>query len=340
MPPVPFPQRLAESRLNEQFANFIQVLKQLHITIPFTDALTQIPTYTKFLKDIITNKRSLGGHEMVKLTKQCSAILSSELPPKLEDPGKFSIPCKIGKATIKRALCDLGASVSLMPRTILERMGVGELRPTRMTLQLGDSSVRLPLGIVEDVPVLVDKFYVPVDFVVMEMEEDKEIPIILGRPFLKTTRTLIDVENETLTLRNGDEKVQFNLNRAMKYPSEPEEPETCCAIDVVDQLVKEQSSENYGKSFKNYPDYLSELQEKKDAQEKACAAEAKSNNLEELGCGPDGSHAGRVPQSEGPENREHDPDEAEARSSRGPSAPDADRVYLPQSEGPNRAADS
>src|SRR5664279_1505777 len=207
-PPVPFPRRLAETKLNAQFAKFTEVLKGLQITIPFTEALTQMPTYAMFLKDVLSNKRSLGGNETVKLTEQCSAILNRELPPKLGDPGKFSIPCTIGKATIKRALCDLGASVSLMPRTIFERMGVGELKPTRMTLQLADSSVRLPLGIVEDVPVLVGKFYVPVDFVVMEMEEDNDIPIILGRPFLKTTRTLIDVETGTLTLRIGDEKVE------------------------------------------------------------------------------------------------------------------------------------
>ena len=125
-PPVPFPQRLAESRLNEQFGKFIQVLKQLHITIPFTEALTQMPTYAKFIKDILSNKRSLEGSETVKLTEQCSAILRNDLPPKLEDPGKFSIPCTIGKANIKQALCDLGASVSLMPRSIYERLGIGD----------------------------------------------------------------------------------------------------------------------------------------------------------------------------------------------------------------------
>jgi hypothetical protein len=183
-PSVLFPRRLAETKLNDQFAKFVDVIKQLHITIPFTEALTQMPTYAKFLMDILSNKRSLGERETVKLTEQCSAILRSELPPKLEDPGKFSIPCSIGKATIKKALCDLGASVSLMQRTIFDRMEVGELKPTRMTLQLADSSVRLPLGIMEDVPVLVGKFYVPADFVVMEMEEDKEVPNILGRPFL------------------------------------------------------------------------------------------------------------------------------------------------------------
>jgi hypothetical protein len=181
-----------------------------------------MPTYAKFLKDILSNKRSLGGRETVKLTEQCSAILRSELPPKLEDPGKFSIPCSIGKATIKKALCDLGASVSLMPRTIFDRMEVGELKPTRMTLQLADSSVRLPLGIVEDVPVLVGKFFVPADFVVMEMEEDKEVPIILGRPFLRTAGAMIDVKNGTLTLNIGDDKVRFQIDRAMKYPSSAE----------------------------------------------------------------------------------------------------------------------
>jgi Aspartyl protease len=190
-PPVPFPRRLAETKLNDQFAKFVDVIKQLQITIPFTEALTQMPTYAKFLKDILSNKRSLGERETVKLTEQCSAILRSELPPKLEDPDKFSIPCSIGKATIKKALCDLGASVSLMPCTIFDRMEVGELKPTRMTLQLADSSVRLPLGIVKDVPVLVGKFYVPADFVVMEMEEDKEVPIILGRPFLRTAGAMI-----------------------------------------------------------------------------------------------------------------------------------------------------
>jgi hypothetical protein len=216
-PPVPFPRRLAETKLNAQFAKFTEVLKGLQITIPFTEALTQMPTYAKFLKDILSNKRSLGRQETVKLTEQCSAILRSELPPKLEDPGKFSIPCTIGKATIKKALCDLGASVSLMPRTIYERIGVGELKPTRMTLQLADSSVRLPLGIVEDLPVQVGKYFVPVDFVVMEMEEDKEVPIILGRPFLRTAGAIIDVRQGTLTLNFGGEKVKFQIERAMKY---------------------------------------------------------------------------------------------------------------------------
>ncbi|WP_284205820.1 retropepsin-like aspartic protease, partial [Aliivibrio sifiae] len=145
--------------------------------------------------------------------------LPPKLPPKLGDPGKFTIPCTIGKAVIKKALCDLGASVSLMPHTVFQRIGVGELRPTRMTLQLADASTRLPLGIVEDMPVQVGKFFVPGDFVVMDMEEDKDVPIILGRPFLRTARTVFDTYEGTLTMNIGGEKVQFQVVQAMSIYS-------------------------------------------------------------------------------------------------------------------------
>jgi hypothetical protein len=133
-PSIPFPQRLAKGRLDEQFGKFMEVLKQLTISIPFTDALLQMPSYSKFLKDILSNKRSLNDCKSVQLNLECSAVVSKELPPKLGDPGKFTIPCTIGKAEIKKALCDLGASVSLMPHTVFLKMGVGELKPTRMTL--------------------------------------------------------------------------------------------------------------------------------------------------------------------------------------------------------------
>ena len=142
-PPVPFSQRLAKSLLDEQFAKFVEVLKQLTISIPFTDALLQMPSYFKFLKDILSNKRSLKDCKHVQLDFECSAVVSRDVPPKLDDSGKFTIPCTIGKATIKKALCNLGASVSLMPHSVFKRMGVGELKPTRLTLQLVDNFVRL-----------------------------------------------------------------------------------------------------------------------------------------------------------------------------------------------------
>ncbi|XP_078170268.1 uncharacterized protein LOC144564543 [Carex rostrata] len=289
-PPVPFPRRLAENKLNAQFAKFTEVIKGLQITIPFTNTLTQMPSYAKFLKDILSNKRSLGGNETVKLTEQCSAILKSDLPPKLDDPGKFSIPCIIGKATIRKALCDLGASVSLMPRTIYERMGVGELRPTLMSLQLADSSVRLPLGIVEDVPVQVGKYFVPVDFVVMEMEEDKEVPIILGRPFLRTAVAIIDVSQGTLTMNFGGEKVCFQIDRAMKYPS----TESCFRVDVLEEcltdLVEDYLLERTNESLNAHFEFLSEMQVETRSSE-ACGADVKAADLGELGCESSTPHA-------------------------------------------------
>jgi hypothetical protein len=263
MPPVPFPQRLPKYRLEAQYAKFMEVLKQLSITIPFTDALAQMPTYAKFLKDLLSSKRSLKDCRSVQLNMECSAVISRELPPKRGDPGKFTIPCTIGKAAINKALCDLGASVSLMPYTVFKRIGVGELKPTRMTLQLADSSTRLPLGIVEDVPVQVGKFFVPGDFVVVEMKEDKEVPIILGRPFLRTARTVIDTHEGTLTMTVGGEKVQFQVDKAMKYPNIPDE---CYRVDVLDEIdekdreVQEDFLARQHGLLRYHSDFLSQFQ--------------------------------------------------------------------------------
>ena len=220
--------------MEEQFSKFMEVLKQLTVTFPFTDALTQMPSYAKFLKEVLLNKRSLKECKKVQLNLECSAVVSRELPPKLGDPGKFTIPCNIGKATIKKALCDLGASVSLMPYTVFQRIGVGELKPTRMTLQLADTSTRKPLGIVEDVPVQVGRFFVPADFVVVDMKEDKDVPIILGRPFLRTARAIFDTYEGTLTMNIGGEKVQFRIDKAMKYQDIHEDD---YEVDMIDDIV-------------------------------------------------------------------------------------------------------
>ena len=172
----------------------MEVFKKLQINIPFADALEQMPTYVKFMKDILSKKRRLEEYETIALTEECSAIIQKKLPQKLKDPGSFTIPCTIGNAVFERALCDLGASINLMPLSIFRRLGLGEAKPTTVTLQLADRSLKHHRGIIEDVLVKVDKFIFPADFIVLDMEEDKEIPIILGRPFLATGRALIDVQ--------------------------------------------------------------------------------------------------------------------------------------------------
>ena len=191
--PVPYLQRLKKHKLDKQFTKFMDVFKKLHINIPFADALEQMPSYVKFMKDILSQKRRLADFETVNLTEECSAILQRKLSQKLKDPGSFTIPCTIGNAIFERALCDLGASINLMPLSIFKRLGLGEARPTTVTLQLADRSLKHPRRVIEDVLVKVDKFIFPTDFIVLDMEEDKEIPIIFGRPFLATGRAMIDV---------------------------------------------------------------------------------------------------------------------------------------------------
>ncbi|XP_062099774.1 uncharacterized protein LOC133805614 [Humulus lupulus] len=149
-------------------------------------ALEQMPSYVKFMKEILSKKRKTEDYETVVLTEECSATLQRKLPQKLRDSGSFTIPCTIGKFECKHALCDLGESINMMPLSVFRRLGLGEASPTTVTLQLADRSVKHPRGIIEDVLVKVNKFIFPADFIVLDMEEEKNVPIIMGRPFLAT----------------------------------------------------------------------------------------------------------------------------------------------------------
>ena len=236
--PVPYPQRLKKHKLDKQFTKFMEVFKKLHINIPFADALEQMPSYVKYMKDILSQKRRLADFETVNLTEERNAILQRKLPQKLKDPGSFTIPCTIGNAIFKRALCDLGASINLMPLSIFKHLGLGEARPTTVTLQLADRSLKHPRGIIEDVLVKVDKFIFPADFIVLDMEEDKEIPIILGRPFLATGRAKIDVQRGELKLRVQEDEVKFNVFEAVRHPAESD---TCFMAEIVEAIVSSRS---------------------------------------------------------------------------------------------------
>ena len=122
--PIPYPQRLKKSKLDKQFTKFLEVFKKLHINIPFTDALEQMPSYVKFMKEIPSNKRRLSDFETVNLTEECSAILQRKLPQKLKDHDSFTIPCTIGNFIFEKALCDMGASINFMSLSIFRRLGL------------------------------------------------------------------------------------------------------------------------------------------------------------------------------------------------------------------------
>ena len=178
-----------------------------------------MPLYAKFLKEILSKKRKTAEKGIVNLTATYSAIIQQKLPAKMKDPGSFTIPCSIGKYEFKKALCDSGASINLMSLSVVQRLSLGELTPAAITLQMTDRSMAQPEGILEDVLVKVGKFIFLVDFVIMQMEEDTQVPLLLGRPFLATGVALIDVQKGELTLRVGDEAVHFNINRILEHPT-------------------------------------------------------------------------------------------------------------------------
>src|SRR5436190_20201606 len=156
------------------------------------------------------------------------------------------LPCIISNVTFENALCDLGASVNIIPYTLFTKLGIGDDKPTSITLQLADRSKVYPRGIVENVLVKVDKFIFPIDLIVLYIEEDKSIPLILGRPFLATAQTLIDVAGGKLILRVGDEKVEFNIFNSMKYPMDIN---SCCSIDIVEEeAIEEEFVKRYPRS--------------------------------------------------------------------------------------------
>ncbi|CAN6692130.1 unnamed protein product [Malus baccata var. baccata] len=194
-PHLPFPQRQQQRSKDQQCIEFMKTLAKVQINLPLLDAIKQIPSYAKFLKELCSKKKKFLEYEKVILTEQCSAILLHKLPPKKKDPRSFTISCTIGSLDFHKVLIDLGASVNLMPYSVFQKLA---------------------------------------NFIVLDMEEDKEVPLILGRPFMATVRTLIDVEASTLTLRVQGESVVFKLFEAIKRPLELEE---CFRVDVLDGIV-------------------------------------------------------------------------------------------------------
>ena len=142
----------------------------MKVNIPLLDMIKQVPTYAKFLKDLCTIKRGLNVNKKVFLTEQVSVIIQCKSPVKYKDPGCPTISVMIGGTLVEKALLDLGASVNLLPYSIYKQLGLGELKPTSITLSLVDRSVKILRGMIEDVLVQVHKFYHLVDFVVLDTD--------------------------------------------------------------------------------------------------------------------------------------------------------------------------
>ena len=136
MPPVPFPQRLQKSKMDDQFSKFLNMFKNMKVNIHFSEALAQMPHYAKFMKDILSKRRK-NDEGAVSLSATYSAVIQKNFLMKMQDPGSFTIPCTIRNYKFRRALCDSRASINLMPLSIVKRLSLGELTPRTMTLQMG-----------------------------------------------------------------------------------------------------------------------------------------------------------------------------------------------------------
>ncbi|GJZ78220.1 reverse transcriptase domain-containing protein [Tanacetum coccineum] len=204
--------------------------KQLHLEIGLKDALIEMPKFNKWLSTLFRNKEKLEEIAITTVNVECSAIILNKFPEKLEDPGTFLIPCALQELDRTNALADSGASIKLLPHSIYKQLGLGALKPTRMTFELANHFVAHPIGIAEVVVVRVDGFTFLADFVVVKFEPDPRVPIILGRPFLHTTKALIDLYEEKLTLRVGSDELVFYAKKSEKS----ENKQFAYAISVID----------------------------------------------------------------------------------------------------------
>jgi len=179
--------------------------------MPFGEALQQMSLYAKFLKDMLTWKNKYIHSDTIVVEGNCSSIIQCILPPKHKDPGSVTIPCSIGDVSVGKALIDLGASINLMPLSMCQRLEELEIMLTKMTLQLTDRSITRPYGVIEDVLVWVKHLIFPVDFMVIDIEEDTYIPLILGRPFMAIASCVVDIGKKKLEMGIEDQKISFEL---------------------------------------------------------------------------------------------------------------------------------
>ena len=168
-----------------------------------------------------------------------SAIIECKTPVKYKDPECPTIPVNIGGTCVEKALLDLRASVNLLPFSMYKQLGLGELKPTTITLSLADRSIKIPKGIVEDVLIQVDKFYYPVDFIVLDTEPvavgANHVPIIMGRPFLATSNAIINCRNGVMHLTFGNMTLELNIFHLSKkhMHQQKDDSEEVCAIEAI-----------------------------------------------------------------------------------------------------------
>ena len=238
-PPAPYPHRLRAPKKVNNHSEIYELFKQVKLNIPLLDVIKQIPSYAKFLKDLYTAKIKLVVNKDAFMTEQSTSLIQNNFPPKYKDPGSPTISIVVGNSKLGHALVDLGASVNLLPYSVYVEQGLGDLERTNITSQLADRSVKIPRGIVKDVLVQVDKFYFPVDFIVLDTQpvvnQGTQFPVILGRPFLATANAIIHCRGGLMTLSFGNMTVNLNIFNVIK---EIRDEEDVCEVNMIDYVVQ------------------------------------------------------------------------------------------------------
>ncbi|XP_062102860.1 uncharacterized protein LOC133813692 [Humulus lupulus] len=206
--------------------------------VPFPQALRPAGKIPENRGEILEHLTQHHVKKTAFLTEQVSAVIEQKTLPKYKDPGCPTISCQIGTHEFSQALLDLGASVNLMPYSVYSQLGLGEIKTTSVVLQLADRSIKKPRGIVEDVLVQVDKFYYPVDFLILDTQSvvnmESKIPIILGRPFLATANALINCRNGLMKISFGNMTLEVNIFHVAKQPHDDDE---CYQTFLIDTLI-------------------------------------------------------------------------------------------------------
>ncbi|XP_050889030.1 uncharacterized protein LOC127094211 [Lathyrus oleraceus] len=220
---LPYPQRVTKKDPREtDFEKFVTMFKNIESNMPFVEALEQMPMYKKFMKEIIAEKRPIGDGS-IALNEKCSAISPGRrIPNKKKDPGAVTIPCTIKDKTFKKVLINFGASVSLMPLSIYQRLGIGSVSDTRINMKFAYESIKNASGIAKYILVTIERFSFPIDFLIIDIPEDEETPIILGRPFMRTSQCNFKIDHGTLTLKVYDDEITLNALNNRKLEVEKE----------------------------------------------------------------------------------------------------------------------
>ena len=196
----PFPPNKTQTKRELDKAICKKAFDKITLEMPLSDAIKVSPSIKKYVKDMVSNSFPAAERSVMMVSEEVSAIIQGEIPIKRPDPGSFVLDCNIRNKNFPRSLCDLGSSVNLMPHSVAISLGYDKFKPTKITLVLADRSVRLPEGVLDDVPIRINDCHDPTDFVVLKYRNEPKDPLILGRPFLATAGAIIDVKEGRISL--------------------------------------------------------------------------------------------------------------------------------------------